>query len=146
MKKLLTILMLMVMPVAASASQEVDVQALQGYDAVAYFTEGKAVKGDGNQVVYHDGKTYLFSSKEHKELFKADPNKYLPQYGGWCAFGVSKGKKFASDATAWKIVDGKLYLNLNDKVQAIWLKDTAVNIEEADTQWKDIAEKSASEL
>lgn len=145
MKQIKLMIALLLFPLSVSA-QQYDVQALQGYDAVAYFTQSEAVKGNGNYSAQYDGKTYLFSSKANKELFLADPAKYQPQYGGWCAFGVSKGKKYASDATAWSVVDGKLYLNLNKKVRSIWMKNKEELIDDANSEWLDIKNKAASDL
>jgi len=84
---------------------------ISGYDAVAYFTEGKPTRGNGHHVTVFDGVTYLFASEENKKTFEANPKKYIPAYGGYCAFGVTEKKKFVADPEAWKIVDGKLYLN-----------------------------------
>lgn len=141
-----TLILIFGISTVAFAEAEYDIQAIQGYDPVAYFTKGEAVRGNGNNALVHEGRTYLFSSREHKKLFKENPERYLPQYGGWCAFGVSKGKKFASDATAWSIVDGKLYLNLNKKVQNIWKEDPNARIKEANTEWKTIHNKASSAL
>jgi len=82
---------------------------ISGYDPVAYFTEGKPVKGNGYNVVDFRGVTYAFASEENKEMFEANPEKYVPAYGGWCAYGVAVGKKFVADPEVWKIVKGKLY-------------------------------------
>lgn len=119
---------------------------LQGYDVVAYFTQNKPVKGNGDHVVTRDGVTYLFANEEDKKLFIANPEKYLPQYGGWCAFGASVGKKISSDPLAWKIVDGKLYLNLNQRVQGLWSKDISGYIKKADSNWPKIKEIDPSKL
>lgn len=120
--------------------------ALQGYDVVGYFTEQKPVKGNGDHVVVYKGLNYLFTNDEHKKMFEAAPDKYLPQYGGWCAFGTAIGKKIPSDPLAWKIVDGKLYLNLNSRVQKIWSKDISGYIKKADTNWPKIKDKDSSNL
>ena len=120
--------------------------AVQGYDVVGYFTDNKPVKGNGDHVVFRDGLTYLFANEEHKKMFEANPDKYLPQYGGWCAFGTAVGKKIASDPLAWKIIDGKLYLNLNVRVQKIWQKDIAGYIKKANRNWQQIKDKDPSTL
>ncbi|WP_198009872.1 YHS domain-containing (seleno)protein [Legionella tunisiensis] len=83
----------MMVSTAFSADNTVFAVALQGYDPVAYFTENKPVKGNGDHVVIKDSIYYLFANENDKKLFMANPDKYLPQYGGWCAFGVSVGKK-----------------------------------------------------
>ena len=111
---------------------------LNGYDAVSYHTDQKAVKGNGNYVVNHNGVTYLFSSEQNKVDFEKNPDKYLPAYGGYCAFGVAIGKKFSADPEVWEIVDGILYLNLDQGIQKEWHKDTAENIKKADKNWKKI--------
>ena len=87
--------------------------AVQGYDVVAYFTESKPVKGTKEFTVYHSGESWYFSSAENLKTFKASPEKYKPQFGGYCAYGMSRGYKAKTDPEAWTIVDGKLYLNYN---------------------------------
>ncbi len=84
--------------------------ALKGYDVVAYFTGSKAQPGSANFRTDFDGMRYQFSSAQNKAAFSADPDRYLPQFGGYCAMGISKGKKFESDPTLWKIIDDKLYV------------------------------------
>lgn len=121
--------------------------AIKGYDPVAYFTENQAVKGNKDITATHEGATYRFSSEENKELFLADANRYLPQYGGFCAFGVSVDKKYKINPKAFHIVDGKLYLNLNKKVQKRWLTDVPGKIAAADGYWpgiKDLSVKAAN--
>ncbi|HHS8486875.1 TPA: YHS domain-containing (seleno)protein, partial [Legionella anisa] len=86
----------------------------------------------------------IFASKENKKTFAADPEKYLPAYGGYCAYGVAMGHKVISDPLAWKLVKGKLYLNLNKEIQGIWAKDSAGNIKKADEQWLKIKDKDPS--
>jgi YHS domain-containing protein len=120
--------------------------ALQGYDVVGYFSDNKPVKGNGDHVVYLDGLAYLFANEEHKHLFESNQDKYVPQYGGWCAFGTAVGKKIPSDPTAWRIVDGKLYLNLNERVQKIWSKDISGYTKKADTRWIIIKDKNPANL
>lgn len=119
---------------------------VQGYDLVSYHTEGKPVKGNGNNVVVVDDVTYLFASEENKKAFESNPEKYLPAYGGYCAYGVAVGKKFVSDAEVWKIVDGKLYLNLDSNIQKEWEKDVPGNIQKADSNWSQIKDKSPADL
>lgn len=106
-----------------------------GYDVVAYFTEQSAQRGSGWHVAGHEGTTYLFASKENLNAFKKEPEKYLPQYGGYCAFGVAVGKKFYADPTLWKVVDGKLYFNLDAKIQKKFEKDIPGYITKADSKW-----------
>lgn len=138
---------LFLLPSLASAAEVGNsTVAVQGYDVVGYFTDGKPVKGDGDHVVVHQGVNYLFASDEHKKLFEANPEKYVPQYGGWCAYGVSVNKKFISDPTVWKIVDGKLYLNLSRPVALKWTLDVPGNIKKADANWASVKDKAPSEL
>jgi YHS domain-containing protein len=117
-------------------------KAVSGYDTVAFFTDNKAVKGSKEFSFRYQGADWYFSSAEHLALFKAEPQKYAPQYGGHCAWAVSeKSTKVAADPDFWKIVDGKLYLNYNDDVQEKWLKDIAGHIQQADKNWPAIIDQ-----
>ncbi|MEX1059905.1 MAG: YHS domain-containing (seleno)protein [Methyloceanibacter sp.] len=109
--------------------------AAHGYDVVAFFTEGKPAFGSDAYALAHGGGTYRFASRASFDAFKANPAKYEPAYGGFCAYGTALGKKFDGDPRFWKIVDGKLYLNLNGDIQAEWSKDIAGNIAKADKNW-----------
>ena len=120
--------------------------AIKGYDPVAYFTQARPVIGTSQFTSEHLGATYQFSSAEHKSLFDGNPMKYAPQYGGYCAFGVSKEYKFDIDPEAWAVVDDKLYLNLNKKVQAKWVGEKEELIEEADSIWVTIADTPSTDL
>mgnify|MGYP001080757759 CR=1 FL=1 len=109
--------------------------AIEGYDPVAYFIEGKPVEGKADfSFQWMDAKWY-FSSQKNRELFIESPEKYAPQYGGYCAWAVSNGNTASIDPEAWKVVEGKLYLNYNLKIQSRWEKDAASNIEKADQHW-----------
>ena len=119
---------------------------VQGYDLVSYRTNAKPLRGNGNHIVEHHGITYLFVNKENQEKFANDPHKYLPAYGGYCAYGVAVGKKFVGDPDVWKVVDGKLYLNLDNKIQGIWSKDISGNIMKAETNWTKIKDQSPADL
>ena len=116
--------------------------AIKGYDPVAYFTTGKAVKGSKDQAVYSEGATYYFSSTANKELFKANPSKYLPEYGGWCAYAMgAKGEKVSIDPETFKIVGGKLYLFYNrffTNTLKDWNKDETNLKKNADANWTKI--------
>ena len=134
---------------AAQAADEVNIRdgyAVHGYDVVAYFTVGRPTNGVDEFTAEHQGATYRFASAAHRDTFTADPAKYAPQYGGYCAFGTAVGRKFDGDPTAWRIIDGKLYLNLNKQIQARWLKDTAGFIRSADRNWSIIGSLSDSQL
>jgi YHS domain-containing protein len=117
-----------------------------GYDPVAYFKEGKAMKGNGWHVAYHKGVTYVFANKINRKTFEADPEKYLPAYGGYCAYGVAVGKKFVADPEVWKIVEGTLYLNLDKAIQSKWNEDIPGYIKKADVNWPKIMEKAPADL
>jgi len=107
-------------------------KAVGGYDTVAYFTEGKAVKGKKDFQLEYMGADWRFVSKENLELFKAMPEKYAPQYGGYCAWAAARGYTASGDPKVWKVVKGKLYLNYNEDVKAKWEKDISGFIEAAD--------------
>ncbi|MEM7479986.1 MAG: YHS domain-containing (seleno)protein [Acidobacteriota bacterium] len=109
--------------------------AIRGYDPVAYFAAGEPVKGSDDFAHQWMGAEWRFASAENRDLFAADPEKYAPQYGGYCAYAVSRGKTASIDPEAWRIVDDKLYLNYNAKIQAQWEEDQAANIEKADEHW-----------
>lgn len=120
--------------------------AVHGYDVVAYFTQNTPTLGRAKYSAVHKDARYRFASKEHLDAFKADPEAYVPQYGGYCAFGVSVGAKFDGNPRRWKIVGGKLYLNLNEDVRNTWLKDIPGNIKKADGNWKKIVHKTPQQL
>lgn len=107
--------------------------AIDGYDTVAYFTENKPVEGNElYQVKWRDA-NWFFASEENKALFAASPEKYAPQYGGWCAYAMSdNGRTVRVDNDAFTIHDGKLYLNYSKSVLNVWLEDKLKNIKEAD--------------
>ena len=114
---------------------------LKGYDTVAYFTEGKPVRGNERYQYEWMGANWRFSSAENRDLFAKNPKQYAPQYGGYCAYAVSQGVTADIDPTAWKIVDGKLYLNLSHSVARIWIKDIPGYIAKADKNWPTLVEK-----
>lgn len=111
--------------------------ALRGYDAVAYFTEEAAVKGSPEFQTEYEGAVFSFASAENLARFEADPERFLPQYGGYCAYGMSRNYVVSSDPEAFTLVDGKLYLNYSLKVRNTWSKDIPGNISRADTNWAD---------
>jgi YHS domain-containing protein len=115
--------------------------AINGYDPVAYFTDQKPVKGNPEFTYQWKDANWIFSSQQNLQLFEKDPEKYAPQYGGYCAYGCSKGKKVTTDPNAWTIVDGKLYLNHNAEVKELWMKEQKERIEMADKQWPGIKDK-----
>jgi len=116
--------------------------AVQGYDVVAYFTTGKAVKGSASNTVVQQGITYRFSSAANKESFKKSPAAFEPQYGGWCAYAMgATGEKVEIDPATFKIVNGKLYLFYNkffNNTRSTWNKEEAVLKSKADANWAKI--------
>ncbi len=115
--------------------------AVSGYDPVAYFTDGKPVEGSGNHEIEWNGATWRFSSAENLSSFKSDPEAYAPQYGGYCAWAVSQGYTASSDPQAWRIVDGKLFLNYSKGVQKTWAQDVPGNIAKGDANWPKVLDK-----
>ena len=120
--------------------------ALQGYDPVAYFNAGEPTKGSYKVTSSFDDATYWFATEENKALFEANPEAYIPAYGGYCAFGAAMGFKFDGDPNQWKIVDDVLYLNLSKDIQERWAQDIPGFIEKADVNWDNIEDKSPAEL
>jgi hypothetical protein len=113
--------------------------AAKGYDVVAYFTDGKPVKGNPQFTHEHGGVKWQFASAAHRDMFRADPAKYAPQYGGYCAYGVSVGGLYDVEPdTSWTVVDGKLYLNKNPDVKQTWLKDVPGYVSKAEANWPKI--------
>lgn len=112
--------------------------ALQGYDPVAYFTDGKPVKGSKAITTEYKGAEFRFASQEHLDAFLADPEAYAPQYGGYCAWAMADGKHAKGDARYWEVVDGKLYLNYNQKIQDKWAADKPGMISKADQEWDEL--------
>lgn len=112
-----------------------DQVAIRGYDPVAYFREGGPRQGKTEFAVQHDGTTWWFANAENKALFEADPQKYLPAFGGFCAYGTSQGYLVKIEPEAWSIVDGRLYLNYDLGVRDTWLKDPKGYIGQANANW-----------
>lgn len=111
-------------------------KALDGYDTVAYFTDNKPVEGKPDFVTTYKGADWYFVSQQHLDMFVAEPEKYAPQYGGYCAWAISAKNDFASaDPKDWAVVDGKLYLNYNDDFKRKWDQNRALHIKQADENW-----------
>ena len=109
--------------------------AIKGYDPVAYFTDGKALKGRPEfAFAWHDAQ-WLFANARHRELFAADPERYAPQFGGFCSYGLSKGKLVSADPEQWTIVEGKLYMKFNRPARDLWRQDKAAEIKKAEAAW-----------
>ena len=115
-------------------------KAVSGYDPVAYFTQGKPVKGVKKYKLEHEGADWYFASETNLELFKANPEQFSPQYGGYCAYAVGIGQTAKGNPKNWDIVEGKLYLNYNRKFQNIWKKDQASFIERGDANWPSVVQ------
>ncbi|MEZ5956859.1 MAG: YHS domain-containing (seleno)protein [Hyphomonadaceae bacterium] len=112
--------------------------AVSGYDPVAYFTDGRPVRGSERFRINHQGYEYRFASAEHLAAFRAGPSRYLPQYGGYCAWAVSQGYTASGNPNNWRIVDGKLYLNYNDEIQGRWEQDIPGHIRRANANWPSV--------
>jgi hypothetical protein len=145
---LITIASLAALATSAFAGQLVNVSgasgiALDGYDPVAFFTLGKPTHGDPGISATHEGATYLFASKEHKRTFEANPKKYLPQFGGFCAYGAGLNALFPVDINTWQIRDGKLYLNLNPTILEAFNQDFHGNVAKAQKNWAGLVQKNA---
>lgn len=115
--------------------------AINGYDTVAYFTFGKPVKGQDGLVHMWMGAKWKFSTQAHLDLFKANPEKYAPQYGGYCAYGVTQDNLVKVEPDQFTVRDGKLYLNYDADIQARWLKDPAGYIKQADARFQALLKK-----
>lgn len=116
--------------------------AIKGYDPVAYFSDMRPVMGRPEFNFAWKGAEWRFADSEHLEMFKNDPEKYAPRYGGYCAYAVSQGKTADIDPDSWTIFDGKLYLNLDKKVQKLWEKDMFEYIKKADENWPKMLSKN----
>lgn len=131
------------------AAEQVNINngyAVHGYDVVAYFTKGEPTPGVDEFTAEHEGATYRFASAEHLATFEENPAAYAPAYGGFCAFGTAMGRKFDGDPYAWKIVDDKLYLNVNQSVQERWEGDIPGFVKGADNNWPLIQAVADKEL
>jgi YHS domain-containing protein len=122
----------------AAAAQAVYAEggvAIDGTDPVAYFTEGRPVAGDAAFTHDWNGATWRFASEANRAAFAADPEAYAPQYGGYCAWAVSEGYTASTVPEAWRIEDGKLYLNYSPRIQRRWERDIPGHVARADANW-----------
>lgn len=126
----------------ASGMAQADAPAIKGYDAVAYFTEGKALQGSASFSYVWHGMTWQFTTKEHRDLFAGSPEKYAPQYDGYCAWAMAEARKAHTDPEVWQIVGGKLYLNCSRSAHEKWSRDIPGNIRKADEHWKKFSGKN----
>lgn len=141
MKKIIFLAFAILPIVSTHAQHEVFINtglAIRGYDPVAYFKDQKAVKGKPELHYTWNDATWLFSSEQNLNDFRNAPEKYAPQYGGYCAYGTSEGHKAPTDPEAWTIADGKLYLNYSKDVRSVWLKDQHHCIQKANANWPKI--------
>ena len=139
MRALIAMLALVCFPAGARA-QAVNLNAaglaVDGYDPVAYFEAGSPIAGSPEFTATHGGATYRFANAANRERFIADPSRYLPAYGGYCAYGVANGYKVKVDPDAFTIEGGKLYLNYDKGVMKKWRADVRTYIAKADSNWK----------
>jgi len=137
-------LALAVLPVSAKSLTNVDPGglALQGYDPVAFFDGGKPVAGLPSITATHEGATYRFATTDHKTAFEKEPAKYVPAFGGYCAFGVAYGGLYPVTIETWQILHGRLVLNKTPEVRAMFDKDKEGNLTKADANWPGLLDKS----
>jgi YHS domain-containing protein len=141
MKQLSLLLLVLTLALPASAQTKTLLNldrngvAIQGHDPVAYFTEGKPVKGKSEFTSKRNGATYVFASKEHKELFDMNPEKYEPAFGGYCAYGVSKNTLAPIEVDAFQIVGGRLLLQYDKGVRDQFNRNTQGNLAKANANW-----------
>jgi len=131
---------------ADETQQDANGVILSGHDAVSYFTMSKPVKGYSGISATHEGAIYHFSSEANRDLFKANPSKYAPQYGGFCAYGAAIGAKFPIDPTVFAVVDDKLYVNNSAAVAKLWNAKQGKAITLADEKWSKIKELPSGDL
>ena len=149
MKHLLkSIAVIALLSVSAFAGELVNVSgasqaAVSGYDTVAFFTDAKPVNGSPFITADHKGATYYFASEEHKTLFTENPDKYVPQFGGFCAFGVSINKVLPVDISTWQVRHGRLYFNLNPDIRIKFDADFDGNLAKATKNWPGLVKKHA---
>ena len=115
--------------------------ALSGHDAVAYLREDRAVRGSATHAVMWKGAVWRFASEDHRAAFEMNPKAYAPQYGGYCAYAVSRNYTAKTDPDAWSLVEGKLYLNYSTGVKVLWSTAKSSNITKADANWPGLQSK-----
>jgi len=125
--------------VSAGEYFERDGVALRGYDPVSYFTDGKPQQGLPAHNYVYKGSKFQFASADNQKLFVDNPDKYAPQFGGFCSYGTAQGYKVSTQPDAFSVVDGKLYLNYNREVVKIWQQDVPGNISKAEENWPEVS-------
>ncbi len=113
--------------------------AIKGYDPVAYVNQQRPVKGDESWQSTYKGSKFLFANAANRDAFAAQPERYAPQFGGYCAYGTASGYKVDTKPEAFAVVDGKLYLNYNTRVLEIWNEDRKAKISEAEANWPKVS-------
>ena len=131
---------ILAVPRAVAAESEIYVnsatgQAINGYDPVAYFTQDMPVAGDPAYTYDWKGAPFFFASAENRDMFAADPEKYAPQYGGWCAYAMAENQFATTVPEAFTVYNDKLYLNFSTGVRTLWRKDKDGYIARADGHW-----------
>jgi hypothetical protein len=139
---LLAFLLFAVFGLIAVGKSSEDVVAIKGYDTVAYFKAGRALRGSESFTFKWHNLTWHFSSGENRDLFATNPVEYAPQYDGYCAWAMTEKRKAITDPEVWKIVDGKLYLNCSLAAYEKWSKDIPGNIKKANKNWSEINSKN----
>ena len=134
----ISLVLVSVAPIFAGEYYEKEGVAIHGYDPVAYFAEQKPMKGSPEYHAAYQGSTFYFVSAANRDRFAADPAKFSPQYGGFCAFGMAKGYKAAIDPAAFTVVGNKLYLNYSETVRSQWLTDIPGYIRNAHANWPEV--------
>ena len=132
---------LSVMALGSSAGEfnESNGVAIKGYDPVAFFKDNKQVRGKDDLRFEYKGSTFVFANADNRAVFVANPQKYAPQYGGYCAFGTARGYKADIDPSTFTVIDGRLYLNYNAQVQREWAADTGRFVRQADERWPTVS-------
>jgi YHS domain-containing protein len=120
--------------------------ALRGYDPVSYQTSSMPLRGSPQFSASHQGATYHFVSAENRDVFRADPGRYAPAFGGFCAMGVVMGRKLDGEPLLYRVVDNRLYLNVHAAAQERWLQDVTVHIRQAEATWPKLRGKTPREL
>lgn len=141
MKKIIGLAFLLFIGLSTTLAQKGEIftvngKAIRGFDVVAFFTDSKPIQGNDSLSYTWKDAIWHFSSKENLEAFKKTPEKYAPQYGGYCAYGMSGGYKAPTVTETWTILNNKLYFNYSLKVQESWNKDQAGYIQKADANWE----------
>ncbi len=127
---------------STAEKSQVDKVAIEKYDPVAYFTTSDAIKGNDSYTYPWHNMIWYFSTPNNRDLFAANPEKYAPQYDGYCAWAMSEGRKAKTDPEVWRIVDGKLYLNCSRAAYEKWRSDITGNIKKADNNWLKLSDKN----